>query len=185
MAAAAPNLTPVTLELGGKSPALIAPGYPIEHAAERIAAGKCFNAGQTCVAPDYVLVPRAQRDEFVRAFMASVRRRYPDIAANPDYSAVVNHRQAERLRSWLDDNADEAGDRLWVRDRPGIVPAAEGALAGTDELLLRGAGQDEFDANRPAVTATFQAMRHAGLSLLGASHHRHCDRGMILSTQVI
>src|SRR5690606_28982842 len=64
MSAAATNLVPVTLELGGKSPALIAPGYPVEHAAERIAAGKCFNAGQTCVAPDYVLVPRAERDAF-------------------------------------------------------------------------------------------------------------------------
>jgi coniferyl-aldehyde dehydrogenase len=103
MAAAAPNLTPVTLELGGKSPALIAPGYPIEQAAERIAAGKCFNGGQTCVAPDYVLVPRDQRDAFVRAWMASVKRRYPTLVANPDYTAVVNHRQAERLREWLDD----------------------------------------------------------------------------------
>ena len=106
MAAAAPNLVPVTLELGGKSPALIAPGYPIEHAAERIAAGKCFNAGQTCVAPDYVLVPRDERDAFVRAYMASVKRRYPTLAANPDYTAVVNHRQADRLRAWLDDARD-------------------------------------------------------------------------------
>ena len=60
MAAAAPNLTPVTLELGGKCPALIAPDYPVAHAADRIAFGKCFNGGQTCVAPDYVLVPREQ-----------------------------------------------------------------------------------------------------------------------------
>lgn len=106
MAAAADSLTPVTLELGGKSPALIAPGYPIERAAERIAAGKCFNGGQTCVAPDYVLVPRDQRDEFVRAYLASVRRRYPSLASNPDYTAVINHRQAARLREWLDDARD-------------------------------------------------------------------------------
>lgn len=106
MAAAADSLTPVTLELGGKSPALIAPGYPIEHAADRIAAGKCFNGGQTCVAPDYVLVPRDQRDEFVRAYLASVRRRYPSLASNPDYTAVINHRQAARLREWLDDARD-------------------------------------------------------------------------------
>jgi coniferyl-aldehyde dehydrogenase len=103
MAAAARNLTPVTLELGGKSPALIAPDYPVEHAAERIAFGKCFNAGQTCVAPDYVLVPRAQRDAFVRAYLASVKRRFPTLAMNPDYTAVVNARQADRLREWLDD----------------------------------------------------------------------------------
>jgi coniferyl-aldehyde dehydrogenase len=103
MAAAAANLTPVTLELGGKSPALIAPGYPVAHAAERIAFGKCFNAGQTCVAPDYVLVPRAQRDAFVEAYLASVKRRYPSLADNPDYTAVINSRQAGRLRAWLED----------------------------------------------------------------------------------
>jgi coniferyl-aldehyde dehydrogenase len=103
MTAAARNLTPVTLELGGKSPVLIAPGYPIEHAADRVAWGKCFNAGQTCVAPDYVLVPRAQRDEFVRAYLASVKRRFPTLAMNPDYTAIINTRQAERLREWIDD----------------------------------------------------------------------------------
>jgi coniferyl-aldehyde dehydrogenase len=103
MAAAAKNLTPVTLELGGKCPALIAPGYPIAQAAERIAFGKCFNGGQTCVAPDYVLVPRAQRDAFAEAYLASVRRRYPRLADNPDYTAVINGRQAGRLRAWLEE----------------------------------------------------------------------------------
>ena len=103
MAAAAANLTPVTLELGGKCPAVIAPGYPIAHAADRIAFGKCFNGGQTCVAPDYVLVPRAQRDAFVTAYLASVKRRYPTLAGNPDYTATVNSRQASRLRDWLQD----------------------------------------------------------------------------------
>jgi len=103
MAAAAANLTPVTLELGGKCPALIAPDYPIEHAAERIAFGKCFNGGQTCVAPDYVLVPRAHRDAFVAAYLASLKRRYPTLAGNPDYTATVNARQATRLREWLAD----------------------------------------------------------------------------------
>jgi len=103
MAAAAANLTPVTLELGGKSPALIAPGYPVAQAADRIAFGKCFNAGQTCVAPDYVLVPRAQRDAFVEAYLASVKRRFPRLADNPDYTAVINSRQAGRLREWLED----------------------------------------------------------------------------------
>jgi len=103
MAAAAPNLTPVTLELGGKSPALIAPDYPLEHAAERIATGKCFNAGQTCVAPDYVLVPREKRDEFAKLYLAAVKKRYPNIANNPDATAVVNARQANRLRDWLED----------------------------------------------------------------------------------
>lgn len=122
MAAAASNLTPVTLELGGKSPALIAPGYPIERAAERIAAGKCFNAGQTCVAPDYVLVPRDQRDEFARAYLASVRRRYPSLASNPDYTAVVNHRQATRLREWLDDARDRGVTVIQYRPDSEVPP---------------------------------------------------------------
>lgn len=103
MAAAAPNLTPVTLELGGKSPALIAPGFDIAHAAERIATGKLFNAGQTCVAPDYVLVPEAQRDAFVSAYLAAVAKRHPQLAGNPDVTCVINPRQAARLREWLDD----------------------------------------------------------------------------------
>ena len=112
MAAAAPNLTPVTLELGGKCPAVIAPGYPIEHAADRIAFGKCFNGGQTCVAPDYVMVPRASRDAFVKAYLASVARRYPTIADNPDYTATVNARQADRLRAWLADARERGGEVL-------------------------------------------------------------------------
>ena len=122
MAAAAPNLVPVTLELGGKSPALIAPGYPVEKAADRIAAGKCFNAGQTCVAPDYVLVPRAQRDAFVRAYLASVKRRYPTLATNPDYTAVVNHRQADRLRAWLDDARERGVTAVQHRPDTGAPP---------------------------------------------------------------
>ena len=134
MAAAAPNLTPLTLELGGKSPALVAPGYPIEHAADRIAAGKCFNAGQTCVAPDYVLVPRAQRDAFVRAYLASVKRRYPTLAANPDYTAVVNHRQAERLRAWLDD-ARERGVTV-MQHRPDTEPPPPGVEVIPPTVLL-------------------------------------------------
>ncbi|HEV2565891.1 MAG TPA: coniferyl aldehyde dehydrogenase [Microvirga sp.] len=97
MRAAADNLVPVTLELGGKSPALVTADYPIERAAERIAVGKLFNAGQTCIAPDYVLVPRESRDAFVAAFREAVSRLYPTIAANADYTAIVNERHLERL----------------------------------------------------------------------------------------
>ena len=134
MAAAAPNLTPVTLELGGKSPALIAPGYPIAHAAERIAFGKCFNGGQTCVAPDYVLVPREQRDEFVRAYLASIKRRYPTLNANPDLTAVVNPRQAARLRDWLDD-ARQRGVAV-LQHRPDADPPPPGVEIVPPTVLL-------------------------------------------------
>ena len=126
MAAAANNLTPVTLELGGKCPAVIAPGYPIEHAADRIAFGKCFNGGQTCVAPDYVLVPRAQRDAFVAAYMASLKRRYPTLADNPDYTVTINARQATRLRDWLAD-AQQRGVQIVQH-----VPDGESVPAGIE-----------------------------------------------------
>ena len=126
MAAAAANLTPVTLELGGKCPAVIAPDYPVEHAADRIAFGKCFNGGQTCVAPDYVLVPRAQRDAFVAAYLASIKRRYPTLAGNPDYTATVNGRQANRLRAWLAD-AQQRGVQVLQH-----APAGETVPAGLE-----------------------------------------------------
>jgi len=126
MASAAPNLTPVTLELGGKCPAVIAPGYPIEHAADRIAFGKCFNGGQSCVAPDYVLVPRAQRDAFVAAYMASLKRRYPTIAENPDYTATINSRQAARIRAWLADAQERGVETLQY------APAGESIPAGLE-----------------------------------------------------
>lgn len=111
MRAAADNLTPVTLELGGKSPALISDSFPMKDAAERIAFGKCFNAGQTCVAPDYVLCPANKLDEFVDAFREQVSRMYPTMVNNPDLTSVVNERQYQRLQGYLHD-AREKGARL-------------------------------------------------------------------------
>lgn len=104
MAAAAPNLTPLTLELGGKSPAVIGADYPIEKAAARLMTGKLLNAGQTCVAPDYVLVPAARRDALVAALRAEVQRRYlPDFARSRDTTSIVNDAQYRRLRGYLAD----------------------------------------------------------------------------------
>ncbi|MFB3802319.1 coniferyl aldehyde dehydrogenase [Pseudomonas sp. K1(2024)] len=112
MQAAAANLTPVTLELGGKSPAIVAPDVPLAMAAERIAFGKTLNAGQTCVAPDYVLVPRQQLDAFAQAYRAAVTRLYPHIADNPDYSAIINPRQLQRLEHLLQDARDKGAQVL-------------------------------------------------------------------------
>lgn len=103
MAAAAANLTPVTLELGGKSPAVIGEDAPMATAAARIATGKLLNAGQTCIAPDYVLVPRSRRDEFVQALRVEIAGRYRDIEAGTDYTHVINKAQYRRLRGYLDD----------------------------------------------------------------------------------
>ncbi|MFJ5299894.1 coniferyl aldehyde dehydrogenase [Pseudomonas sp. NPDC088368] len=103
MRAAAENLTPVTLELGGKSPAIVSQDVPIMDAAERIAFGKTMNAGQTCVAPDYVLVPANRIDEFVDAYRQAVKRFYPTLADNPDYTAIINPRQMARLNGYIAD----------------------------------------------------------------------------------
>ena len=99
MAAAAPHLPPLTLELGGKSPVLIAPDYPLARAASRIAAGKFINAGQTCIAPDYALVPHEMIDAFVAALRAEAQSRYPDIALSGDFTRIINAAQYQRLRS--------------------------------------------------------------------------------------
>jgi coniferyl-aldehyde dehydrogenase len=120
MRAAAENLTPVTLELGGKSPAIVSADVPLEHAAERIAFGKTLNAGQTCVAPDYVLVPRNRVDGFVSAYREAVQRFYPQLKDNPDYTAIINERQLARLNGYLQD-AEAKGARIVA-----LYPEAQG-----------------------------------------------------------
>lgn len=109
--AAADNLTPVTLELGGKSPAIVSETVPLGDAAERIAFGKTMNAGQTCVAPDYVLVPEDRVEAFVTAYRQVIGRFYPQLADNPDYTSIINPRQQARLNSYLED-AQAKGARL-------------------------------------------------------------------------
>ena len=108
MRAAADNLTPVTLELGGKSPAIVAPGYALDKAAERIAIGKTMNAGQTCIAPDYVLVPRGQRTGFRGRCSCHDGRDLPGTRRHPRLHA---HHQRAPLRPALGyvDEARAAG----------------------------------------------------------------------------
>ncbi len=104
MAAAAPNLTPLTLELGGKSPAIVAADFPIEQAAARLASGKWFNGGQTCIAPDYILIDAARRDALVDALRTQVHARYgADMREATDYTRVINEGQYRRLRGYIDD----------------------------------------------------------------------------------
>jgi len=103
MRAAAENLTPVTLELGGKSPAIVGPDADLRDAALRIAHGKAFNAGQICVAPDYALVPRGKSAEFAAAVSDAFGRLYPTAASNPQYTSIITEPHAARLRRLLDD----------------------------------------------------------------------------------
>ncbi len=103
MHAAADNLTPVTLELGGKSPAIVSASVPLADAAERIAFGKTLNAGQTCVAPDYVLVPKERIPGFIEAYREAVKRFYPQVQGNRDYTSIISPRHLARLNDYLDD----------------------------------------------------------------------------------
>lgn len=127
MRAAAENLTPVTLELGGKSPTIIGADYPMPEAATRIAFGKCYNAGQTCVASDYILCPESRVDEFVQAMSDRVAQMYPTIRDNPDYTSIINDRQYARLQQVLQDAKDKGARIVEVN------PANED-LSGTRKI---------------------------------------------------
>jgi coniferyl-aldehyde dehydrogenase len=103
MRAAADNLTPVTLELGGKSPVIIGEDYPLAWAADRIVWGKLFNSGQICIAPDYVMVPKGKEAEFATYAQAAARKLYPKLAGNDDYTAVINDQHYQRLTDTVAD----------------------------------------------------------------------------------
>jgi coniferyl-aldehyde dehydrogenase len=103
MRAAAENLTPVTLELGGKSPVVIGRGADMAKTAARVMNGKTMNAGQVCLAPDYVLAPKDQLNSFVDAAKAATAQLFPTIRENGDYSAMINQRHYDRVRGLIDD----------------------------------------------------------------------------------
>lgn len=141
MGAAAKNLTPVTLELGGKSPAIITPKANLQDAVERICFGKSLNAGQTCIAPDYVLVPEGKEDEFIERYQATFAKMYPTLRDNDDYTAIINDRQHQRLLSWAADAKDK-GAKITV-----VNPANED-FSGTRKMPLHivQQGTDEMNA---------------------------------------
>ena len=123
MRSASNNLVPVTLELGGKSPTIVERGYPLQTAARRIAYGKLANGGQTCVAPDYALVPESEIENFVAAYKAEAERIYPNIATNTDYTWIINDHHFARLKGLVDD-AKAKGARVV---QLGTVPSAPAA----------------------------------------------------------
>ncbi|SDI32048.1 coniferyl-aldehyde dehydrogenase [Bradyrhizobium sp. Rc2d] len=115
--AAGRNLTPVTLELGGKSPAIIDASADLNEAAERIAYGKLLNAGQTCIAPDYVLVPENSVQSFAEKVRAQMRRMFGTDPANKDYTSVISDRHYARLEGLVADAA-QRGARILQPARP-------------------------------------------------------------------
>lgn len=155
LAAAAPNLVPVTLELGGKSPAIMAPGCATSRNVARIAAGKFLNAGQTCIAPDYVLLHAAERDAFVGHLREYVAAHYPALRAGGDYASIASDAQHARLLAWLDEARaagaqvvtlpdDASGDRARRILAPTVVLGAPDSIA-----LMRG---EIFGPVLPVVT---------------------------------
>lgn len=129
--AAAENLTPVTLELGGKSPTILHADFPLDKAAERVAVGKLLNAGQTCIAPDYLLCPRDRVEPFVAAFEQTVRRIYPSLGDNPDYTSILNDAHYRRLAGYVE-GARAAGARVVEVNPAGeVLPAEDRKLAPT------------------------------------------------------
>ncbi|MDP2639066.1 MAG: coniferyl aldehyde dehydrogenase [Betaproteobacteria bacterium] len=117
--AAAKNLTPVTLELGGKSPAILDSSSDLATVAPRLAFGKLLNAGQTCIAPDYAFVPKDRIDAFVEQMQRTIARMYPRLADNPDYTSIVSDRHFARLQGLIED-ASSKGARIVT-----INPAGE------------------------------------------------------------
>ncbi len=117
MRAAAENLTPVTLELGGKSPTIICDDFDVEEAASRILYAKFLNAGQTCLAPDYVMVPEGKRDAFVAAARRIMPTRYPDTNSS-QYTSVIDDKSYKRLRATLEDARHKGAEVV------PLVPAA-------------------------------------------------------------
>jgi len=114
MRAAADNLTPLTLELGGKSPAILGRDADIEKAAARIMAGKTLNAGQICLAPDYALTPQDMTGQFVDHAQAAVAKMYPTMKDNPDYTSMVNQRHYDRMMGYLEDARDKGGEVIEI-----------------------------------------------------------------------
>lgn len=105
MAAAAENLVPVLLELGGKSPAVVHSSMDLKDVSERLTMGKFWNAGQTCVAPDYVFVPRGRTAELIEGMRHHISNFYPTLRDNKDFTSIINDRQYNRLQGWLEDAA--------------------------------------------------------------------------------
>jgi coniferyl-aldehyde dehydrogenase len=117
MKAASENLVPVTLELGGKSPAIIERGFSLPRAAKAIAYGKLSNAGQTCVAPDYALVHESEVDAFVTAYKDAVRSSYPGGASDRAYAAIISQRHYERLTKLVDDAGSKGAQIIEIGER--------------------------------------------------------------------
>jgi len=144
MRAAADNLVPVTLELGGKSPVIIGESADMQQAALRIMSGKTLNAGQICLAPDYVLLPEGETAEFVKAARVAVATMFPNgLKDNDDYTSIVNERHFDRLQSYLEDARVKGADIEEINpinedfsQQPHHKMTPHIVMGATDEMLV-------------------------------------------------
>ena len=134
MRAAAENLVPVTLELGGKSPVLVDTDADLQTAAERILTVKTFNAGQICIAPDYVMLPASAQDAFVTHARAFVSRVFPALHTNPDYTAIISERHFQRLQALLDDARAQGATVVELPIGQHVAAIAAGQIDGAYTL---------------------------------------------------
>lgn len=190
MAAAAEHLTPLTLELGGKSPAVIAPDYPVEAAARDIAFGKMMNAGQTCIAPDYVLVPREKMPQLAQALVSDIERFYPADRKAADFSSLIAQRFQTRLLGAIEEvrergteiincKIDLSGDGCRLAPTLVINPPA-------DCLLMR---EEIFGPVLPIVpydtledAMAFVAGKDRPLALYIFTHDRKAEKRLLRET---
>ena len=136
MEAAAKHLTPVTLELGGKSPCIVDADIQVEYTAKRITWGKFINAGQTCIAPDYLLVNRQVKSDLLKAIKQSIQEFYgDDPAKSPDYSRIINQRQLDRLAGLLTEGELVTGGEVNAADRY-IAPTVIDGISW-DSLVMK------------------------------------------------
>jgi coniferyl-aldehyde dehydrogenase len=156
MRAASENLVPVTLELGGKSPAIVAPGHAQDRTAVSIAFGKLANAGQTCIAPDYVMVHEDEAKAFATAYGRAVEALYPKGPASEDYTSIINDRHFDRLRRLVEDSHAKGARIVNVGERPEAAQSRPHTLApavvldATDDMAIM---QEEiFGPVLPVVT---------------------------------
>ncbi len=112
--AAAENLTPTTLELGGKSPAIVCPGADLKRSANRIAFGKLANAGQVCISPDYVLVERSRFHDFVEHLQSQASKAYPNLGENPHYTSIISNQHFSRLNEMIEEAREKGAEVITI-----------------------------------------------------------------------
>lgn len=147
MKAASENLVPVTLELGGKSPAIIHAEYPVEQAAAKILVSKLFNAGQTCVAPDYVLLPKERRNEFVATARRLIAGMFPTLTDNRDYTRIISAEHYRRLASLVEDARRHGADIIEIKSPSDVCDDTNRVFPPTIVLNTR----DDMDIMRDEI----------------------------------